>query len=374
MRKLLWHTTLAIGFGAALVTTACEEQLIEVVRTALPAGDAGVDAAADSSADVQVADSSVALDGGPGDGSTRDGAPALDAGRDTGIQRPADAGPTGELCWNPQVITVDANGELFLPSESTVNFTNNYSALDNCMEAPGRDKVYQVTVPRGKTVVADMKPVAGYDPLINLVVGDVNNCEPELVCQVGSDRGSEGEMDGVAYTNEGTGDKNVFLIVDKYRQPDPGGSFSLAVSVKDSLPGEACENAEVILPGVLTDQTTVGYGNNYGNIDYARTRGIGCISAPGGDRIYAIDVPAGQTLDATVAPDSLTDLGINLVVGDCNSIPHACVDGMDDGYEGEADSVAYLNDSPITQTVYIQIDSYRYGKEGTFSLLTSIRQ
>lgn len=292
----------------------------------------------------------------------------------------ADAGPVGDRCETPTIITMTGT-TVILENETTAGFSNSYSGSGTCIAGDGRDHVYAVIVPPNKQLSASVKSAAGFDQFVEIVVGDTSKCDAIAsvnqpggsTCAIGSDSAGAGGTDEVSYFNAGNHAQTAFVIVDAAADSEFDSHYSLQLTVDSPPAGDACENATHITPGVLNDQSTVGYGNNYGGD--AKNPNTGCRRSPGPERVYAIDIPPHTKLLAAVTPSGEFDSGINIVVGDasrCNIAPRICDGGNDDGTELDRDVAGYVNASNLTVTAFIMVDAYQAGLAGTFSLETSL--
>src|SRR4029079_18732446 len=79
----------------------------------------------------------------------------------------------------------------------------------------------------------------------------------------------------------------VFIAIDS--DSATGGTFSLETALTSVPAGDICLNAAAGA-GMLMNQTTVGFSNNY-------VGGIGCSGTSGVDRVYSVMVPMGQRLN-----------------------------------------------------------------------------
>lgn len=126
------------------------------------------------------------------------------------------------------------------------------------------------------------------------------------------------------------------------------------------LPGDSCAIAETITGGTVASPTqvmgtTVGYTNDYGS-------SATCVGAGGLDRVYSVNVPAGQRLLATIRQGAANfyDPSINLVVGpqaQCAVMPRICAAGDDVGGSSEVNGVRYFNTSGAAQTLFVVADT-----------------
>lgn len=127
-------------------------------------------------------------------------------------------------------------------------------------------------------------------------------------------------------------------------------------SAGGAIDGESCDRPAALgLPGSVI-ATTVGAANDVA----LRCTGFG---NPGPDRVYAVTVPAGQRLVASVTPTVLDagllfDPSLSIVLGPAASCASTdagvCLAGGD---ERGADTVAWLNTSTSPEDVFLVVDS-----------------
>ncbi len=124
--------------------------------------------------------------------------------------------------------------------------------------------------------------------------------------------------------------------------------------------GDTCADASVspiTASGTYTG-TLVGAGSDY-DPDYESCD----VSGEGPDVAYAVNLSAGQILNATVVGDG--DLSL-YVLTDCADAADTCVAGSDDGYEGDPETIQYT--ATTAQTIYLIVDSYDDSEASDFSL------
>ncbi len=119
-------------------------------------------------------------------------------------------------------------------------------------------------------------------------------------------------------------------------------------------PNDICNTAIVVTSGMTTGSTR-GAANDYGN-------GMNCDGTDGLDIVYAIDVPAGQTVTVTVASgDGTFDPSINLVAGpaaSCGGSPRACLDGDDSGSASTTNAATWTNTTAASVRVFAVVDNF----------------
>lgn len=330
-------------------------------HTALDAGSEGADAG--------WGDSSATTDVTP---------PTLEAG--------ADAGLPGDTCENPTPVDVPIGESVELRDQTTIGFSNSYSGRRTCMRGDGRDHVYAVTVPAKTQLNTKLQSAPGFNQLVEIVVGSPSRCDeisvpqanPGAPCAIAADYGLVGGVDLASYYNDSDAADEAFVIVDAALDSGPGqsgGNYRLTLSIESPPPGDTCETAVHITEGLLLNQSTVGYGNNYGNDTLAKKVATGCAPSAGPERVYSIDVPAQTKLIVTATPSASFDTSVNIVVGSparCNVSPRTCDASNDIGNQREPDTASYVNASSLTATAFIIIDTYLQDLTGPFTLETRL--
>jgi hypothetical protein len=121
---------------------------------------------------------------------------------------------------------------------------------------------------------------------------------------------------------------------------------------------DTCETALVVPVGSYTG-TTVGAANDY-------TGGTNCAGTAGLDVVYAIDVPAGQRIVATVRNTGDTfDPSISLLAAAaCAATPRVCLSGDDSGGASTVNTARWLNETGATARVFAVVDSFRSADTG----------
>ena len=169
---------------------------------------------------------------------------------------------------------------------------------------------------------ATIQPDAGVDLSVNLVLGPAPLCEAApRGCLVGSNVGLTGQLDSVAYNNNGSAAQSVFVVADSMYPPGTSGSeglFDLSVSVGPFLAGDVCPSAVPILAsGTLSGQTTYGGFVH----DYEPVMACTGYQNPGPERVYSIDMASGQTLSVTATLSPADDLSLYLLAGHSRTAP-----------------------------------------------------
>ena len=237
------------------------------------------------------------------------------------------------------------------------------------------DRVYTLTIPAG--MQASVTASTAADAYLNLnLVADTgaSTCDDALTCVARSFDEAPGATHTLTWTNYGDSDADYLLFVST-----PLGAtdfdLSLALTTAPARPaGDLCDDAvllEVPEGGLtLAGQTTAGYREDY------QTDGQGgCLAenTAGADRIYAVDVPAGERLVVSITPDDDANLSAQLLLGDdpavCAAASWTCL-GTSDHYGSEAESLSWLNGGETSQRVFVVVDTQDL-EGGAFTLTAS---
>lgn len=119
--------------------------------------------------------------------------------------------------------------------------------------------------------------------------------------------------------------------------------------------GESCGDAPLMVPGLYSGLTTVGGRNDLSPV----TNAAGCSGAmPGPDRVWVIDVKAGQRLEARLAPTVASPVynASLYLVENCAAQVQACL-ASSNSAGGGAERTAWTNKSSGTKRVFVIADS-----------------
>lgn len=285
-----------------------------------------------------------------------------------------DSPPAGHACEDAQRIAPGTR-----EGETTLGFSNRYaygSSANRCTASTaGRDRVYAIDVADGERLSVTARPRASYNPSLALIAGPAERCDASpRVCLASSDAAGPAEPEVVRFGNTTGARLPVLVLVDSAA---PGhGTFDLDVTVEPLPVGETCATAQPIGAGLFRAQTTVGMTNDYSG---AANGVANCTSSDRGlDRVYRVEVPAGQRLTAMVAPDEATgyDPSITLVAGpaqNCAASPRVCLAADDHGTADVQNVVQHTNAGATPAVVFIVIDNWSASDTGgRFTLTVSL--
>lgn len=326
---------------------------------------------------VAVADAGPAVGGGSTGGGVAGGGASGGAGGGSGGGA---AATPGDTCAMPLPLSLSAPtvGDTTLARpDVTLRCTGFFN--------PGNDLVYSTTVPPGERLVVTVTPTnrdAGvvFDPSLSLVAGPAASCTSvdAGVCLAGDDqRGA----DTVSWLNEDAFERDVFVVVDSYlSEPDvvagvaAAGAFTLEARLETPGAGDRCDSAELVPSTGSRASTLTGYGP-----DYAFGSSRTCALQAGPDRVFLVDVPAGERLTATATPfpDAGLDVVVNLVgapEASCRASPAVCLARADLGFSGEPDTATFINQSATSLGVFVVVGSYAAAPSGSDFTLTTQTQ
>ncbi|MFZ5440711.1 MAG: hypothetical protein ACOZQL_11940 [Myxococcota bacterium] len=248
-------------------------------------------------------------------------------------------------------------------SGNLTGFVNDYgSASKNCLAFGSADRVYRVNVPAGSKVVNAVTPTVadgGLDVVINYVPGTANDCETlPRTCGGGADflwdKTNMGLATGEtgAYTNTTTAAQDVFVIVGNYAA-SASTDFSMTTTVAAAPAGETCANAvPVTATSMFAMETLLGASSDT-TFDEASMTCLVANRLP--DRVYAVTVPAGQTMTAVVTPLAGVNVAVNVFQGPSCTAVSTCLSNVNAAGAGMPETATYMNSGMAPATVFVQV-------------------
>ena len=236
-----------------------------------------------------------------------------------------------------------------------------------CLRADGRDVVYAISIPAATRLAVTATPLTSFDLALNLVT-DAASCGTPVAnmqCLGSADVSSAGRAEQLTFTNAGAA-RTVLLIVDGYAGND-FGSFALSVAFQPIATGDTCDAPVALTAGTpLLNQTMVGFGSDYDSSLSGR-----CEFKSDLDRVYSVQVPAGQRLVATVTPSGF-DPSLSLVQGATNCGLAVCLSGTDDGLTNGVERLQWDNVSATAQQVLLVVDTTNATANGSFTIAATL--
>jgi hypothetical protein len=270
----------------------------------------------------------------------------------------------GDLCERAEPLPASA-----VVSGTLTGYLNDYQGGTSCGSTSGADRVYAIDVPASQWLTAILRPT-GWDSALSLLAGPASNCNGTRTCLTSGDRAVSGALDFVRYRNTGATALQTLLVIENPSATSTQGPYELISTVEAANAGEDCAGAVPLSGSTRVAGSTEGYVNNY-----APATSCTGFGTSGRDRVYSIEVPAGQRLTATVQPANTTfDPAIYLLAApptNCTATP-TCILGDDSGAQDQINSVTYLNTTGAARTIYIVIDSASSTTTGPFLLTTTI--
>lgn len=236
-----------------------------------------------------------------------------------------------------------------------------------CLRADGRDVVYELHVPAATRLAVTATPLTSFDLALNLVTNVASCGTPAatMQCLDSADSASAGGAEQLTFTNAGAA-RTVLLIVDGYAGND-FGSFALSVAFQPIATGDTCDAPVALTAGTpLLNQTMVGFGDDYDSSFSGR-----CEFKSDLDRVYSVQVPAGQRLVATVTPSGF-DPSLSLVQGATNCGQAICLSGTDDALSNGVERLQWDNVSAAAQQVLLVVDTTNATANGSFTIAATL--
>lgn len=245
-------------------------------------------------------------------------------------------------------------------SGSTAAFTNdqtNPSCFTWALAGP--DLAYAVSVPPASRFQVTADPTDTFDIAMYLVSPPAENCSALPVCTTSADLSIQGQNEALFVDNYGDTWQSYFLMIDGYGAATSAGDYTLTPSTNPIPSGEACENAIPLAIGTPVTGTLDGFANDY-------TGQPTCISANarGGDLVYSVTVPAGNTLTVLADPSASMDIALYafdaLTAAQCRA-PTACLAAADLGLGGGNETFTYTNSGGPARTIFLHVDRFDQG-------------
>lgn len=272
--------------------------------------------------------------------------------------------PPGDTCATAPVAPTFGDAGITLTAQPLDGFLGDYSSRtmsSGCRFLSGADRVYAVTIPPNLRLTARASSVTN---LSLSIVEDVAACTaatvqcPASVDGVGTGMAGQPVTETVFLENASASPRPVLLIVDS-QSAALGATFDLSLSAGPVPPGEACDQAPLLMAAdagtSLVGESLFGYANDFSFVTPTTT----CNFGSGADRSYRVLVPANQRLTATVS--STADLAVNIVpsVTACQSAPLVCVGSADDQGSGATpvSETALSDASPMPREVLVIVDA-----------------
>lgn len=226
-------------------------------------------------------------------------------------------------------------------------------SLDTCdnMSGYGADAVFRVTVPSATRLTVGVQPLAAFDSIV--LLASRLQCETDLPdCLTGNDAGGVGDADVTSWVNVGA-TTEAYVVVDGFDSTSEG-PFALHLGLAPMERGETCTDPIRLASGDVrvTFQTTTGF----------RDDPISC-SGPGhdlgaNDVYYALEVPAGATLDVAVTPVPSVDVRLVVIdpaFGGVCSVSPVCSTAVDGDGPGGPELVNVAA-QPAARTVFLGVE------------------
>lgn len=273
--------------------------------------------------------------------------------------------PGDDTCSGPVALTPGTP----LTAQTLSGYGDDYNSASTgmgCSFGDDPDRVYSVTVPNGQRLTVNAVPegASDLDLALNLADGEAACGES---CVAAADDGFDSDPERLVYVNRTGAPQALLLIVDNWSGT---GTYSLSATLDTPAGDEVCGGATMLTSGTpLTNQTTVGYSNDY---EFGTNCGTGTLE---GDRVYEVSVPNGQRGIVTITPQN-ADGGtfspsVALVQGpaaQCDVMPRVCTASASASTAPHA--AAWFNQTGMAATVFAIVDSSS-ASGGSFDLAFS---
>lgn len=249
-----------------------------------------------------------------------------------------------------------------LLNQNLANFGNDYTGTmgSSCnVGSAAADATYKVTVPAGQVLSVTVTPSVNFDATLS---ASESAAACGVTCLATVDIGGNGVADTLVYKNTSNAAQTLFIVVDGYQGST--GTFGLEATLTTPAADDTCSGPTALTSGTaLTAQALASYTKDYSG-------GTGCLFSDGADRVYSVQVPAGQRVSVTAAP-ATADLTLNLVGGGAANCGTTCLASQDNGVDGEPETLAFTNSSGMAQTYLVIVGMYA-GGAGTFSIVATV--
>lgn len=204
---------------------------------------------------------------------------------------------------------------------------------------------YSITVPAGQTLTAVVTPVSEmpWTPVLNIFA----SCTASQCLASTLPGGRPGDAVPINYTNRTGATQTVILSVAAI-EPNPTGTFDLAVDILPPAPNATCEGATPVGNGTLIAGENLARGS---------VGAASCAAQNGPALYYVATVPAGFAITARVRPDGPPGFeALVRILGACGS---SCLAIASPGalHPDGRIAVTYVNTTGASQTVHIRVEN-----------------
>ena len=270
----------------------------------------------------------------------------------------------GDLCSSALTLETNTSG-------STLGFTNDHQNV-SCVgwSIAGPDVAYAISVPPASRLEITADPGDGFDIVLYVVLPPADNCVSVPVCTRAADDVTKGGTETLTLDNHGTEPQSYFLLVDGYGAETNAGTYDLTVSELPIPPGEVCETALPLAIGEPVPATLDGWAH-----DYTAHPACTAVPANGGDTVYAVTVPAGNTLTLSATPLDVMDLALYAfdvaTAAECGTAT-TCLALADAGFGGDAETLVYTNTGE-ERSIFVHVDRFDRGSAlGHYTLVGTL--
>ncbi len=268
----------------------------------------------------------------------------------------------GDVCGNTAAPIATST---MLTAQPLAGYVDHYSVGNSgpsCDFENGPDRVYAVTVPAGFRL--RLLSNASFPHSVGVVDGPATNCLASSVACVASQSGFAPGALTTVYDNPGA-TRTVFVVVDRPAMTPAMDTFDLGIDLQMVAPNETCATAgtPITTATTLTMQNLAGAANDY-------TWTANRCAAPGAgspDLVYAVTVPSGNRLTATVT--GIFNPVINVVDGTvCASGSTQTCLASANLQTGGTEVVTFDNTNAGPRTVFVVVENANSTGPATFDI------
>lgn len=271
----------------------------------------------------------------------------------------------GDLCTNALTLETNTSG-------STVGFTNDHQNV-SCIRwsLAGPDVAYSLSVPPMSRFQITADPSDDFDVALYVVSPPADNCAAVPVCtRAADDVTKAGGNETLILDNHGIVPQSYFLVVDGYGAETNAGAYELTVAELPIPAGEVCETALPLAIGEPVPATLDGWAH-----DYTAHPACTAVPANGGDAVYTLTVPAGNTLTLSATPLDVMDIALYAFdvasAVECGTAT-TCLALSDAGFGGDTETLVYTNPGE-DRTIFVHVDRFDRGSAlGHYTLTATL--
>ncbi len=285
------------------------------------------------------------------------------------IQTTLDDPPGDDICATTGITAVTTSTPV--TNQTTAGYALDFDgATSSCLAFASGDRVYSFSVPAGQRARLTVTPpnASNFQPVINVVDGNVAACQAmPLVCLSNGFAAADGDPATARVRNTGASAANYFALIGGASGPD---TFDVSLATDSPTANDTCDMSGITLSSTaLPAESLAGFVADYGQFSVS-----GCPAGEGPDRVYKVDVPAGQRFTAVLTPLQVDggaadggvgpadlDAVITLIPAPaqtCETGWGTCAASVDEYYGGRVETLSFVNQGASTASYFMVVGSY----------------